>query len=403
MLRALHRCALKDYLLGYWASRIPGVKHFRSIDGLRAWLAWIVVLSHVSLYTGADLSLPLLEKIETSATYAVCIFIIISGFVIAHLLLEKQEDYLPYITRRFLRIYPVYLICLCFGIATTYLHFQAFADHPWREIVPQPALFAAELGSLNGGDFVWHLAAHMTLLHGAISNHILPMSEYMFLGPAWSLSLEWQFYLVAPIILVALRTYRGQVLMAFATVLAYGAYRLEWLGQFFDPSFLPGAGLYFAVGITTRLLFPKLPEFKTYPLAAMIVVFGFCLISHGLLPFMLWAAFVAWLRTAPATLKTGSPVVLAFNAVFNSKLAHYLGIRSYSTYLIHEPIIHTVVFLCIKRWVLGLWPTLFLTLFLAVALTLIASMILYQFVEAPAIAFGKRLFGEIPLRPVMRA
>jgi peptidoglycan/LPS O-acetylase OafA/YrhL len=371
------------------------VKHFRSIDGLRAWLAWIVVLSHVTVHTGADLRLPVLAKIENSATYAVCIFIIISGFVITHLLLEKQEDYLPYITRRFLRIYPVYFICLCLGIAATYVYLQPLAGHPLGEI-PQSDLLAAELGSLDQGDFVWHLAAHLTLLHGAISSHILPISEYMFLGPAWSLSLEWQFYLVAPLILVALRTSKGQVLMALATVVAYGAYQLGWLGQFFDPSFLPGAGLYFAVGITTRLVFTKLPEFKTYPLAAMIVVAGFCLISHGLLPFMLWAAFVAWLRTARATVEAGKPVALAFNAAFNSNIAHYLGSRSYSTYLIHEPIILSVVFLCIKRFALGLWPTLFVTLFLTVALTLIASMVLYRFVEAPAIAFGKRIFSEVP-------
>jgi peptidoglycan/LPS O-acetylase OafA/YrhL len=179
-------------------------------------------------------------------------------------------------------------------------------------------------------------------------------------------------------------------------VVAYGAYRMACLGHFLDPSFLPGAGLYFAVGITTRLVFTKLPEFKTYPLAVMIVVFGFCLISHGLLPFMVWAAFVAWLRTARATIETGKPVAFAFNAAFNSKFAHYLGCRSYSTYLIHEPIINTVVFLCIKRFALGLWPTLFVTLLLTVALTLIASMVLYRFVEVPAIAFGKRIFNEVP-------
>jgi len=376
------------------------VKHFRSIDGLRAWLAWTVVLCHVTLHTGADRKWPLLEKLETSGVHAVCIFIIISGFVITHLLLEKQEDYLPYITRRFLRIYPIYFICLCLGIGATFLHIQAFADPPWGAIVPQPELFALELGSLNNGDFVWQLVAHLTLLHGAISNHILPASSYMFLGPAWSLSLEWQFYLVAPLILVALRTRSGQVLVALATVAAYGAYQQEWLGQFFDPSFLPGAGLYFAVGIATRLLFARLPEFKTYPLAAMIVAFGFCFMSHKLLPFIFWAGFVVWLRTVPAGAQTRNAVGLALDAAFNSRTARYLGTRSYSTYLIHEPIIDAVVFLCLKRFALGLLPTTFVTLLVTFPLTLVASIGLYRFVEAPAIAYGRRLFSEAALRPV---
>lgn len=380
------------------AGRIPGVKHFRNIDGLRAWLAWVVVLSHITLHTGADIRWPFIEKLEIGGTWSVCIFIIISGFVITHLLLEKRENYLPYISRRFLRIYPIYFVCLLIGIGATYLHMRAFADRPWGPIVPQPGLLGLEVESLGSGDFLRHLGAHLVLFHGAISSHILPASAYMFLGPAWSLSLEWQFYLVAPLILVALRTRSGQLLVALATVTAYGAYQQGWLGQFFDPSFLPGAGLYFAAGIATRLLFAKLPEFQTYPLAALLIAIGFCLMSHALAPFVIWAAFVAWLRTAPAVSRTCSPVDLVLNAAFNSKIARYLGTRSYSTYLIHEPIIHAVVFLCIKYFALGLVPTLFITLPVTFASTLVASAVLYRVVEAPAIALGKRLFtsSDVP-------
>jgi peptidoglycan/LPS O-acetylase OafA/YrhL len=283
---------------------------------------------------------------------------------------------------------------LCFGIVAMYLHFQAFAAHPWGDIVPQPDLLALETASLDQGDFGWHLAAHLTMLHGAISSHLLPVSEYMFLGPAWSLSLEWQFYLVAPLVLVGLQSRRGRILVALATVVGFAAYREGWLGEFFDPSFLPGAGPYFAVGIATRLLFGKLPEFKIYPLATMIIAFGICLMAHDLLPFAVWAAFIAWLRTAPAMVGADRPAGRVLDAAFNSKLAHYLGSRSYSTYLIHEPIIHAVVFVCITRFSLEQGPTLLVTLVSTIGLTLAASAVLYRYVEAPAIAFGKRLFSE---------
>jgi peptidoglycan/LPS O-acetylase OafA/YrhL len=106
----------------------------------------------------------------------------------------------------------------------------------------------------------------------------------------------------------------------------------------------------------------------------------------------LWAGFVAWLRTAGGTSQTGKSVSSALNAALDSKTARYLGTRSYSTYLIHEPIIYSIVFLCIKRFSLGLLPTLFITLLFTVASTLVASAVLYRVVEAPAIAFGKRLF-----------
>jgi peptidoglycan/LPS O-acetylase OafA/YrhL len=43
---------------------------------------------------------------------AVMVFIAISGFVIAGLVTDKAEPYPEYITRRVLRIFPVYLVIL---------------------------------------------------------------------------------------------------------------------------------------------------------------------------------------------------------------------------------------------------------------------------------------------------
>lgn len=370
------------------------MKHFRGIDGLRAWLAWTVVLSHLALQTAADTRIPALGALNSLASNAVKVFIIISGFVITHLLIERKERYVPYITRRFLRIYPIYLVCLVAGIFATYLHFAAFAGHPWGPWVPQPDLIAHETKSVQGHGLWWHLLAHVTLLHGAISNHVLDVSEYMFLGPAWSLSLEWQFYLVAPLVIYGLRSQSGRILVALATVLAYGAYRRGSLGDFIDPSFLPGAGLYFATGIATRAGLSKLPTLSTYPLALIILAAGLLLISHDLFPFVFWAAFVAWMRLDQPTDALSTGIGRALDRALDSRTAHFLGMRSYSTYLIHEPIIHALVYGCIRMFSLGMWQTIMATLILAPALTLLASVALYRAVEAPAIAYGKRLFNE---------
>ena len=45
----------------------------------------------------------------------------------------------------------------------------------------------------------YHIPLHLTLLHGVVPEKLLPSSATAFLGPAWSLSLEWQFYLIAPL------------------------------------------------------------------------------------------------------------------------------------------------------------------------------------------------------------
>jgi peptidoglycan/LPS O-acetylase OafA/YrhL len=374
------------------------MKHFRSIDGLRAWLAWFVVVAHVGLNTAAENRLPLLRfTFEAMGPRAVQIFIIVSGFVITHLLLERREPYLPYITRRFLRIYPIYFVCLCAGIVAMYLHFAAFADRPWGDLVPQPDLLAAELQTLQADGVVPHLLVHLAMLHGAISNNVLPVSEYMFLGPAWSLSLEWQFYLVAPLIVYCLRTRSATIGLCLVTIVAYVAYKRGLFGQFFDPSFLPGAGLYFAAGISTRFLYARLPQFSAYPIGLVAAVFALAGLLHDLIPVACWLAFIAWQRVEQPRDRMSMTIDRVFAWAFNSRAARYLGIRSYSTYLIHEPIIHIIVFICIRQFGWTLWPTAALTLVLTIPLTLLASVFLYRFVEAPAIDYGKRLFSAEPV------
>jgi peptidoglycan/LPS O-acetylase OafA/YrhL len=371
------------------------MKHIRSIDGLRAWLAWMVVVSHIALLSAVGARLPRLQHaLDTLATGAVSIFIIISGFVITHLLIEKRERYLPYLSRRWLRVYPIYLVCLGLGVLASPLHFAAFAARPWGDALPQPELMNAELANLHSHGSAGYLLTHLTLLHGAISNHVLGMSQYMFLGPAWSLSLEWQFYIVAPLILFGLRHRRGQLVVALLTVAAYAAYRRGWLGDFIDPSFLPGAAPYFAAGVMTRLAFPRLPPLRVYPAATLIVGAGLCILARGLTPFLLWAAFIAWLKLDAPTDACSAQVDRWLGLAFNSTPARYLGIRSYSTYLIHEPIINILVYLCVRPLGLGMWSTTLIAIVLTPLLTAAASVALYRYIEAPAIAFGKRAFAD---------
>ena len=352
-----------------------------------------MVAAHVALHTGTDQNSALLHPLDIIAPYAVMVFVIISGFVITHLLLERNESYFQYITRRFLRIYPLYAVCLTAGVLATRLHFAAFAGHPWGNIVPQPDLVAAEQRSLAEHGYAVHILAHMTLLHGAIPNHLLEVSEYMFLGPAWSLSLEWQFYLVAPFVLWCLGSRGKATLLALATVGAFAACRFSLRGsEFFDPSFLPAATPYFALGIATRLSYHRLPILRTFPFVPLILAGGFVIISRDLLPCLVWLCFVAWMRLQQPQDRMSAVLDHMLNAAFNSGPARRLGRCSYSTYLIHEPLIHSIVYVCIIHWGLGMWPTFQVVALFAPAITLAASLLLYRWIEIPAIDFGKRLF-----------
>jgi len=370
------------------------MKHFRSLDGVRGWLAWSVVLFHMILLTAADQWKPILANADILSRVRVPCFLIISGFVITHLLLEKKERYFPYIVRRFLRIYPLYICCLALGMFATYLHFAAFADNPWGNYVPQPSILSEELAGSHGPTLRLHVLAHLTMTHGLISDTVLPGTEYMFLGPAWQVSLEWQFYMLAPLILLGLRTQKGKIILALTTVVGFAAFQRGWFGVFYDPSFLPGAGIYFAAGIATRLGYPKLPTLSAYPVAAIILAGGLVFLTRSFLPFFLWLAFITWLRVEHATDAVSRGIDRFADVALNSKVARYLGTRSYSTYLVHEPIIHIVVYVCIKQFGLGIAPTVAITFITVPIMTLCAAILLYKYVEAPFIAFGKGLFNE---------
>jgi peptidoglycan/LPS O-acetylase OafA/YrhL len=370
------------------------MKHFHGIDGLRAWLAWTVVFAHIVMLTAADVKWPVLHKLSLAADHAVSVFIIISGFVITHLILEKKEKYIPYITRRFLRIYPLYFICLFIGILATWLHIEAFTSHPWGELTPQPEFLALQIAVFQGHGFWEHFIAHLTLLHGLLPNNILNQSEFMLLGPAWSLSLEWQFYLLAPLILFLLRYPLGKIAVPLVTIIGYYGYTEGWFGDFETPSCLPGAGLFFGVGICTRLIIRQLPRLASYPLAAVILSLGFIKMSHLMVPYIVWCAFIVWMLQATSKDFISIKIKKLLDLAFDSKVAAYLGERSYSTYLIHYPLIHIISYVCVKNFDMGLQKTVMVELVCAPLLTLFTSIVLFRIIEAPAIAYGKRLFKE---------
>jgi peptidoglycan/LPS O-acetylase OafA/YrhL len=234
------------------------------------------------------------------------------------------------------------------------------------------------------------------MLHGAVSSSVLFESQLMFLSTGWSLSLEWQFYLVAPLIIASLRSRRGIALLIVVTLAVALAYRAGWFGVFALPSFLPGAAHYFALGIATRMFIFKLPRPSRFPIVGALIAIGLCLVTDRVVPVAIWAIFVAWMLVQhPADAWTRA-VDRTFSALFDSRAANYVGELSYSIYLVHLPILYALMYACVRGFELGPQPTFFIALLLTPPLTLLASALLHRYVEAPAIAYGRTLFKSAP-------
>lgn len=361
------------------ASALPsrgtvGGGSFKGIEGARGWLAWTVVVGH--LFGGTRLSqVTHVTLVTTAGNHAVRVFILISGFVIANLLLKKRESYAIFIARRALRIYPSYLVGLALGIATTPIATDLNRLLAIAAGAPIPAPH-------DPGIFVYyvHVILHILLLQGMIPNNILENSQYMFLPPAWSLSLEWQFYLIAPLLLIGLL--RRPASTTAAIVVAVLAYWKGLFGSFIAPSFILGAGWYFVLGMASRLLIERIPQFPRYPGVALIAGLPLLVLGHDLAPLLVGFGLLLYIRTEGSSRLLDSPV------------ATYFGERSYAVYILHFPIILLCASLAWRTLGLADLPAIALTVVLSIMGTVSAAEIAYRWLERPMIDFGKRLGGS---------
>jgi peptidoglycan/LPS O-acetylase OafA/YrhL len=367
------------------------MKQFGAIEGLRGWLAWAVVFAHLAEVSGFN-TIGMGALIGTGYL-AVLLFIIISGFVITHMVCERREVYGIYLLRRFMRIFPLFAVACVIGffaqdLQSLTLSRVSYAGDP-------RFAFGAEVADMahSNHEFFWkHGLAHLTMLHGAVSTALLPNAQYAFSMPAWSISLEWQFYLLAPYAITLARRSRGVVNVALVIAVAEVAWRSGRLGQFAQPSFLPLAAAYFAVGIASRLLYPVIAGTVRSPTAIVALVIVICpLFKLDTIPLLAWVIVLAGLCLDRSN--AGDTVFArGFRTFLESGIALYFGARSYSIYLGHI----LVISLC--HWSLLLLvpsmrpiPTFLCLAAMAVPLTVVVAELLYRGIERPGIALGSTL------------
>jgi peptidoglycan/LPS O-acetylase OafA/YrhL len=313
------------------------------------------------------------------------VFIIVSGFVITHVILERDEAYPVYLVKRFARIFPLFAVTCWVGFVTNDLLAAAlsspeFGDREFAEVTRGVA-------ASNHDHLFGHFVAHATMLHGAIPHSVLPYSEYAFNMPAWSVSLEWQFYVLAPLVVLVLRDKQKFILaLAAGAAIVQFVFTKYFLGTF-HPGALPAAACYFAIGILSRLAYSKSVE--TFPSLRVAVVAAIVLfpIAPDVRPVLVW--MVVYFGLPAVKLESASVIGRIYELALNSRLAVYFGSRSYSIYLVHYPIISIVVWLFFARSTP--LPNMLLLSCICIPLTVVISELAYRTIESPGIALGKRV------------
>ncbi|HKM63123.1 MAG TPA: acyltransferase [Acidisphaera sp.] len=352
-----------------------GDERLRCFDGLRGVLATYVTVSHAVPFAAvpAWLAGPFLH-----GGAAVDVFFALSGFVIARAWEAHGADPERFLAARARRIYPAYLCVLLFAIPGQLIPLPADALR-WAS----PAGWEIWSGGWPADGWLV-LGLHVVMAHGVVPDGLLPDAWVGWLGAAWSLSTEWQFYLL--VAWVGPRLGRGHPFILRLTLLlmcmaaAGFAYdRTMPQGWLFSRAFLPEKAAYFALGVAGAGAFGLRSGRWWLLLLALENCLAFST-QAGMgkaLPPLVWVACLAVQRWPSA------PLLRVPARWLSSAQATGLGAISFSLYLVNEPVQKTLG--VVLAWFAGADAGLF-TLFwlpLAIGLSLAAASVLHWAVEQP--------------------
>ena len=349
-----------------------------TLDYLRGILAFSVLFYHFHGWAKIEFAYPFEQLLDRLGIYAVVTFYIISGASLAIVYSKRNIDrkfMTEYAAKRFLRIAPLFWLATTLTIALNYRNVSQLAPIPF----PQ-ALF------LN-----------YTLTFGWLK------PDAYFATGAWSIGNELVFYSVLPLLLLALgRSLKVFSMAIVATILIgfgisfYAMNPAVPLAEQWSVYINPLNQLYFfAVGTAIGVMAIKQQQhissvwlalafgaawllFAFWPVGEdqIFLVTGFERILFSLLCFAFCYVAAVWKKP--------------FHPFAASALG-YLGVTSYSIYLLH-PIIFKAANYINQLGKFGL-PVGVVAFGIAMPLTLIAAGMSYKFLEKPFMRLGKKWFS----------
>ncbi|MBI1360893.1 MAG: acyltransferase family protein [Alphaproteobacteria bacterium] len=351
------------------------------LQALRAVAAYMVVLFHCFEGLHAEeLGIPRM----TVGAAGVGLFFVISGFIMVYVA-GSRETPPTFIVNRIARIVPLYW-------AATFAALTLAAIRPWL---------------LPGVSFDLHsiLASLAFVPHRDALGELKPI---LFLG--WTLNWEMLFYLLFAISMLAAARFRLLVLSALMTavfvvgLLAPQNSPLTFYAQPILYDFIYGCLI--ATGMRSPVVGPML---KRLPAWTLILVGATALLATVLLPESADTGFPVSNWTRP--LLWGIPAALVVLGVVTLDLSlppakiptlKALGDASYSAYLLH-PLVFAVTGPGLGLLLGATYAEAALFLIVAVAGTMLASLLSYRFFEIPSRNLVRDLYHRaIGNRPTAR-
>lgn len=354
------------------------------LDVLRFIAFFFVFLCHAGFRSSG-----LLSAFHNAGALGVCIFFMLSSYLITELLEREHAasnsiNLQAFYLRRILRIWPLYFAMLgCDFILQHFLNAGLFT-------VPRLVAFLLLAGN-------WYVAAH-----GFINTISLPL---------WSVSVEEQFYLLWP----SVRKYLGRpasVILSISVIpiayialaaLCHGPLERAWFSSLVQFQFF-GSGALLALILKGRTL--------RFCLGLRIVLFllsiSILVASQYLVGFQKEAMSQIFPRAAASYILANIGSVMILVSVLGEarlgamRFLVYLGKISFGLYVFHLAALHAVVII-IPYLVRNKLPNFHLTAMFvfptAFAITVLMASASYRYFESPILRY-KRRFEVVRTRPV---
>jgi len=333
-------------------------------DGLRGLAALWVVLFHAS--EGGHLTelkkllpRPLVSVVFDLGHLGVAIFFVLSGFVMAYTVQSRKADAhfaTGFVARRMVRLTPPYWASIAFVLVL--LAVKRAAQAPWSSL-PDPATVSANATYLQG------------ILNAPSINTVY-----------WTLGIEVQFYLAFAALLVVserLAAHVGRTQARLLVMSATTAVALLWpMGLVADPIWSGGFAPFwfsFASGVLVCWTLQSGEPVATRIAAALLVPFAIGALAGGS-PFAVTSTLTAIALFAAGRLGR-------MHAWLSWRWLQFLGLVSYSLYLLHNPLTGAG-FAVVHRILPGGLLAELSGLAASLALCVAVSALAFRLVERPA-------------------
>ena len=331
---------------------------YNTLEGLRFISSVMIVLTHYVPYTLADQTT---LNWTSNFSYAVDLFFVISGIVIAHVYgkdWNSRRDYGAFLKNRIARIYPLHLATLLFYVVIGYLVVSGFLN-------------AANADKYNFADLIPNL----------LLVHAWGFAQgFSFNYVSWSVSAEFFVYLLFPVILW---------LIARGSGFALGLLGALFVSAWFAAPVIAGRPLplltwdysmiravpAFSLGVWLQMRCPAKSLGRAAPwlFHGLLAAAAVALLTHqGPLVCLFLVYGVA--TTGFLCDRTNRPTVASWGPLRER------GELTYSIYMLH-PLVATVLFSVLAPRLLGgvTWPVVIAGL----AATYVAAVISLRYFEMP--------------------